>query len=65
MNLVGLLILCIVIGAGLYLLDLVPIDATIKRVIRVVVILILVIIVILFLAQMLGLGTGTTSLRLR
>lgn len=58
MSLIGLLILCVVVGAALYLLQLVPMDATVKQVIKVVVILILVVYVILFLATLAGLSTG-------
>lgn len=58
MSLIGLLILCVIAGAALYLLQLVPLDATVKQVIKVVVILVLVIYVLLFLATMAGLSTG-------
>lgn len=64
MTIVSLLILCIVIGAGLYLLNMVPIDPTVKTIVHVVVIVILLIVVILFLAQLTGLSTGGT-LRLK
>lgn len=65
MSLVGLLILCIVVGVGLYLLNMVPMDTTVKRIIRIVIILILVIYVIYFIAQMMGLSTGLPPMRVR
>ena len=55
MGIVTLLIVLVVTGAALYLLQLVPIDATVKTVIRVVVIAVLVIYCVLFLASLLGL----------
>ena len=51
-----LLILLIVVGAALYILQLVPIDATIKRIIQVIVIVILVIYAIKLLLPIAGLG---------
>ena len=65
MTLIGLLILLVVAGAALYLLQLVPIDGTVKQVIKVVVILVLVIYVILFLASLAGFSTGIPGLRVR
>ena len=65
LTIVGLLILCVIAGAALYLLNLVPIDATVKTVIRVIVIVILVVYVILFLAALAGLSTGLPGLRPR
>ena len=65
MTLIGLLILCVVVGMALYLLRLVPMDDTIKLVVRVIVIGILIIVAILFLAQLAGLSTGMAPLRLR
>lgn len=58
MNIVYLLIVCVLVGAGLYLLSLAPIDNTVKQIIRVVIIVILLVYVIIFLAGMLGLSTG-------
>lgn len=65
MTIIGLIIVCLVVGAGLYLLQLLPIDATIKVVIKVVLILVLVIYVVLFLAGLLGMSTGMPDLRSR
>jgi hypothetical protein len=65
MSLIGLLILCVVVGGILYLLNMMPIDNTIKQVIKVVVILILIIYLILLLAALLGLSTGMPPLRIR
>lgn len=65
MSLIGLLILCVVVGAGLYLLNMVPIDPAIKTVIRVVVILVLVIYVIVFIATMFGVNTNFPPMRVR
>jgi hypothetical protein len=62
---IGLLILCIVVGVGLYLLSMAPMDPTIKRIIRIVVILVLVIYVIIFIANMFGVATGVPPMRLR
>ncbi len=56
MSIISLLIICLVIGAALYLLGMVPIDEAVKQIIRVVVILILVIYVILFLAALFGIS---------
>ena len=57
MNIVYLLIVCVIVGAGLYLLSLVPIDETVKTIIRVVIIVVLIIYVIIFLAGLLGVAT--------
>lgn len=65
MSLIGLLIVCILVGAGLYLLAMMPIDETVKKIIRVVVILVLVIYVIVFVGTMFGLTTGVLPMRLR
>lgn len=51
MNLTDLIVLLVLLGVGLYLLDLIPMDATIKRIIQVVVILV----VVLWVVQGLGL----------
>jgi hypothetical protein len=51
-----LLIVLIIVGAALYLLQLIPIDATIKRVIQVIVIVFLVIWAIRVLWPMAGIG---------
>lgn len=50
------LIVLIIVGAALYLLQLVPIDATIKRIIQVIVVVILVIYAIRLLLPMGGIG---------
>lgn len=65
MSIVGLVILLIVVGAALYLLQLVPMDGTVKQVIKVLVIVVLVIVVVIFLAQLVGLSTGGPPLRIR
>jgi hypothetical protein len=65
MTIVTLIIVCLVVGAGLYLLQLVPIDPTIKVVIKVLLVLVLVIYIVLFLAGLLGLSTGLPGLRQR
>lgn len=61
MTLITLLIVCIIVGAGLYLLGLVPIDPTVKNVIRVIIIVVLIVYVILFLAGLLGMPVGNTG----
>lgn len=43
MNLVDLLVLLIVLGVGLYLVNLIPMDSVIKRIIQVLVILVIVV----------------------
>lgn len=63
MSLLGLLICCIIVGAGLYMLEMVPIDATIKRIIRIVVIVIFVIYLLIFLAGLAGLSTAPLRIR--
>lgn len=65
MTLIGLLIICVLVGAGLYLLQLLPIDETLKRIIWIVVIVVLVIYVIIFLAGLAGLSTGLAPLKIR
>jgi len=50
------LIVLIIVGAALYLLQLVPIDGTIKRIIQVIVIVFLVIWAIKLLLPMAGIG---------
>lgn len=51
---ISLLVLLIVVGVALYLIGLIPMDATIRRVIQVLVILF----VILYALQLLGLWSG-------
>jgi hypothetical protein len=51
-----LLILLIVVGAALYILQMVPIDGTIKRIIQVIVIVILVIYALKLLLPIAGIG---------
>ncbi len=65
MSIVTVLIVCLVVGAALYLLGLAPIDGTVKQIIRVVVILLLVIYVIVFIASIFGLSTGLPPMRIR
>ena len=61
MDLLSLVIFLIIVGAILYLVSLLPIDATILTIIRAVVILL----VILYLLQWLfGMGIGSLSLHL-
>jgi predicted membrane protein len=55
-GLVQFLIALVIIGAGLYLLNLAPIDGTIKRIIQVVVIVVLIVMAIKLLLPMAGLG---------
>lgn len=50
---VELIILLVIVGAALYLIDLIPIDATIKRVIQVLVIVAVIIYALRLLAPML------------
>jgi hypothetical protein len=52
MSLISLLIWLIILGLVLYLINTLPIDATLKRIIHIVV----VVIVVLWLLQMLGIG---------
>jgi hypothetical protein len=63
MTLIGLLILLVVVGAALYILQLIPLDATVKMVIRVIVLVILIVYVILFLAALAGLPVGLVGPR--
>ena len=51
-----LLILLVVVGAALYILQMVPIDGTIKRIIQVIVIVILVIYALKLLLPIAGIG---------
>lgn len=60
MSIVGLIIVLIVFGGALYVVQLLPLDATVKRIIQVIAIIALV----LWLAQALGLVSGA-PLRLR
>lgn len=46
MTLIDLLIVLILIGIGLYLLNLIPMDATVKQIVRVVVIVVAVLFVL-------------------
>lgn len=63
MTLIGLLIVCLAAGFGLYLLTMAPIDATVKRIINAVVILVLLVVVLMFLAGLAGLSTGLPRIR--
>lgn len=58
MSIVYLLIVCVLVGAGLYLLAMAPIDETVKQIIRVVIIVVLLVYVIIFLANLLGVPVG-------
>lgn len=60
---IGLIILLVVVGFGLYLLGMAPIDPTMKRIIQGLIILVVVVYVIIFLAGMLGMSTGLSHLR--
>lgn len=60
MTLIGLLVFLIVVGLILYVVGLLPIDATIKRVIQIVVLLI----VILWLLEALGLIANLGAIRI-
>ncbi len=59
MDLVGLLVFLIVIGVALYLVQLIPMDATIKKVIVVLAILF----IVLYALQALGIWHGSFALR--
>lgn len=63
MTILGLLIICIIAGFGLYMLQLAPLDATVKRIINAVVIVVLIIVVLIFLAGLAGLSTAPLRLR--
>jgi hypothetical protein len=65
MTVVGLIILLVIAGAALYLLQLLPIDATIKTIIKVIVVVVVIIYAILFLATLAGLSTGLPGMRTR
>ena len=65
MGLVGLIIVLVICGAGLYLIGLLPIDATMKQVIKVIIIVIVVVYVLVFLAGLAGLSSGWAPVRLR
>lgn len=55
MSIISLLLFLVIIGVGLYLVGLIPMDATILTIIRVVVILV----VILYILEALGFVPGT------
>ncbi len=61
MTIVGLILVLVLVGVGLYLLNLVPMDGAIKTVIRVLVILV----VIIWIIQALGLFSVGPVIRLR
>ena len=65
MTIIGLLILLVVAGAALYLLNLIPMDATIRQVIRIIIVVVLIVYVIIFLAGLAGLTTGLPGVRTR
>lgn len=54
MSLLGLILLLVFVGVGLYLIQLIPMDATIKKIIVILVILF----VVIYLLQALGLVAG-------
>lgn len=56
MSLVSFLILCVIVGAGLYLLQLIPMDAAIRSIVRVVAIVLLAVMAIKMLMPVAGLG---------
>lgn len=56
---INLIITLVFLGVGLYLVELIPMDATIKRVIQILVILL----VVLWVLQVLGLLHGLPALR--
>lgn len=56
MDIAGFLIALVIVGAALYLLNLAPIDDTVKRVIQVIVIVVLIVYAIRLLLPMAGLG---------
>jgi hypothetical protein len=61
MSLVGLILVLVLVGVGLYLLNMIPMDGTIKTVIRVLVILV----VVIWIIQALGLFSVGPVIRLR
>lgn len=61
MSLISLIVFLIVVGVALYLVSLIPMDATVKRIIQVLVILV----VVLWLVEALGLLSGIGNIRLR
>lgn len=63
MSVVFLLIVCVLVGAGLYLLSMAPIDETVKQIMRVVIIVVLLVYVIIFLANLLGMPVGIGKVR--
>ena len=60
MSLIGLIVVLVIVGAVLYILSLLPIDGTVKRIIYVIVL----ILVFLYVLQAFGLISGT-GIRLR
>ena len=58
--LISLLILLIIVGSVLYIVQMLPIDATIKRIIHIV----FVVVVLIYLLQLLG-GGGLLPIRVR
>lgn len=65
MPIMWLVIVLVVAGFGLYMLERVPIDPTMKLIIWALVILIVVILVIYFIAGLMGLSTNMPPLRVR
>ena len=62
MGIVTMLIILVVAGGGLYILQAVPLDPTIKLILRAIIIIVVVVYVILFLAALAGLSTGLPGL---
>lgn len=58
MSLVAMLIVIAILGFAVYLLGLVPLDETFRKILRAVAIFVLVIVVVVWLLGALGLGTG-------
>lgn len=61
MSLIGLVLVLVLLGVGLYLLGMIPMDATIKKIIQVVVI----VVVILWVVEALGLLSMGPTISLR
>ena len=61
MSIIGLIVLLVVMGVALYLISLIPMDATSQRIIQVVVILL----VVLYVLEAIGVFNGGPVLRLR
>lgn len=60
MTLIGLIVLLVLVGVGLYLVSLIPMDTTIKTIIKIVVI----VVVVLYIVEALGLLNLGPTIRL-